>query len=231
MHRKKAVLIMAAVLFFGSMGLWAGDTAIFADLGFSADGNTYAFAQYGVQSSSLRPWADMFIVDVPTNNFVPGGRINYSHPVPITAGQNGSSALYSIITENASLMYTFRVNFHLQGKPLFVALDDRHPGETISFMDFDNNISYRATLVSSAQGVGTGLRTSFFINLEKTAADGTVRNYEVGTPELWRPQIESYRIRRIIVNPQGTSMIMVIEMTQRDGDWVNIRYMVEAVRL
>ena len=231
MLKKKKICTLAAIMFFGIQGLWAGDTATFVDLGFSPDGRTYIFAQYGVQSTTLRPWADLFVVDVTRNNFVSGGRINYIHSRPITAGQDGSGALHRVIAQNASIAERHNVNYNLQGKPLFIAMNDGIPGETIEFRDFENNISYRATLVPSFEGHGAGLRSSFVINLESTTQSGARRTYTVGTPQVRRPLIESYRIRQVMVDPQSSSMIMVIEMRQRADENFNIRFMVEAVRL
>jgi predicted secreted protein len=80
------------VLCTGVCGLWAGDTASFVDLGFSPDGKTYMFAQYGIESKTLKPWADLFVVDVPRNNFVNGGRLSFIGDNPAVAGQDGSGA-------------------------------------------------------------------------------------------------------------------------------------------
>ena len=231
MQKKKIVLVLMLILFGGMQaGLWAGDTATFVDLGFSPDGNTYIFAQYGVRAPNMRAWADMFIVDVPRNNFVSGGRMNYIHDRPISGGQDGSGALYQLISRNTSIAERYNVNFSAQGKPLFIALDDRPPGESIEFRDFENNAHYRASLVTVVYETASGMSSSFHINLEKSTQGGARRSYTVGTPQLRRPDIETYRIRRVMVSPGGDSMIMVIEMKQREGDSFNIRYMVEAVR-
>jgi predicted secreted protein len=82
--------------------IFAGDVASFVDLGFSEDGRIFMFAQYGVTEGSLKPWAEMRIVDIRSNNFVPGGRLNYTHTDRIAAGQDGSGALFRLIVRNAS---------------------------------------------------------------------------------------------------------------------------------
>ena len=172
----------------------------------------------------------MFVVDVRQNNFVSGGRINFVDTRPISSGQDGSGTLYTVIAQNTAITERYNVNFALQGKPLFIALDDGSLSETIEFRDFENGIYYRATLVQSIEGYGAGLRSYFHINLERTAANGQRRDYTVGTIGFRRPMIESYRIRQVMVSPGGESMILVIEMRQREGESTNIRYMVEALR-
>ena len=236
MFYKKALCTLAVILFLGVSGLQAGDTASFVDLGFSPDGKTYVFAQYGVQSKTLKPWADLFIVDVPRNNFVSGGRISYIHDGPVVSGQDGSGALYRVLTRNASLTERYKVDHCFQGQPLFISMDngasDSVSEQTpIEFRDFDAGASYRATLVPHVEGSGAALKSSFYINLERTARDGSKKTYTVGTPRLKRPLISSYRIRKVMIAPNDGSMIFVIEMKKLDGSNIDIRYMVEAVRL
>ena len=241
MFYKKSLCALAALLVLAVSGLWAGDTATFVDLGFSPDGRTYMFAQYGLQSRTLKPWADLFIVDVLRNNFVSGGRVSYVHDSPAVSGQDGSGALFRIIARNVPIAEKYKINYCFQGQPLFIALDNaaandlsaQIPPEAapIEFRDFTSGASYRASLVSYVEGSGADLKSSFYINLEKTAKDGSKKNYTVGTPQLKRPFIVSYRIRKVMIAPQDGSMIMVIEMKKQEGGDYNIRYMVEALHL
>ena len=92
MTLKKILWTLFILVITGAVFIWAGDTAAFVDLGFSPDGRTYAFAQYGVQSGTLKPWAELFVVDVARNEFVSGGRLSYVHDSPVIAGQDGSGA-------------------------------------------------------------------------------------------------------------------------------------------
>ena len=244
MISRKTFCTLGIVLLVGISGLWAGDTATFADLGFSPDGRTYMFAQYGVQSRTLRPWADLFVVDVPRNNFASGGRISYIHDKAVVSGQDGSGALYRVIARNASLAEKYRVNYCFQGQPLYVAMDNgASPAEgqlldqipsgpaPVEFRDFESGASYRASLIPYIEGSGAALQSSFYISLERTARDGSKKTYTVGTPQLKRPLIASYRIRKVVTAPRDGSMILVIEMKKLDGADVDIRYMVEALRL
>lgn len=246
MFYKKACCTLAVVLFAAVSGLWAGDIASFVDLGFSPDGKTYMFAQYGVQSHTLRPWADLFVIDVPQNNFVKGGKISFINNSPVVAGQNGSGALYRLVAQNAPLAARYRIDYCFQGQPLYIAIDppsapplaavagqnpagmDRAP---VEFRDFESGASYRASLVSQTEGSGPALKSSFYINLERTAKDGSKKNYTVGTPQVKRPLVTSYCIKKVMIAPRDGSMIIVIEMRRQDGGDMNIRYMVEALRL
>jgi predicted secreted protein len=234
MFGKKYFYLVTMAVFLGGSCLWAGDTASFVDLGFSPDGRIYMFAQYGIQAGSLKPWADLAVVDVPRNNFVPGGRVSYTHDSPVVAGQDGSGALYRILTRNTALAERYGVSFLLQGQPLYLSLEnggDPVFGETVEFRDFEQGASYKAALVPYVEGSGTNLKSSFYINLERTAKDGSKKNYVVGTPQVKRPLIASYRIRKVMVAPRDGSVIFVIEMRKQNNAGFDIRYMIEALRL
>jgi predicted secreted protein len=230
---KKIFFLIAGTLCLGVFALWAGDTASFVDLGFSPEGRTYMFAQYGVQSGTLKPWADVFIVDVGRNEFVSGGRVSYTHDTPVSAGTDGSGAFYRLISRNTALADRYGVNFLRQGIPLYIALDSDSgspQGDYIEFRNFERNLSYKARLVPSAEGSGSGLKSSFYINLEETNASGGRKTYTVGNPGIKRPLIATYKIKKVIVAPEGNSIIFVIEMRKRVSGGYDTRYMVETMR-
>jgi predicted secreted protein len=240
MRINKVLCLLFIALACCAAGLQAGDTASFVDLGFSPDGKVYMFAQYGVQSVTLKPWADLFAVDVPRNNFVEGGKVSYLHDRPVSAGADGSGALYRLIAKNAALAAQYGVDFLIQGQPLYIALNgdpqeggagDPPGGESIEFRDFEGGFSYRASLRPLVEGSGAQLTSSFYINLERTSPEGSRKNYTVGTPQVKRPRIASYRIRKVMIAPRDGSMIFVVEMKKQEKDGADIRYMVEAVRL
>ncbi|MDR2247331.1 MAG: DUF2259 domain-containing protein [Treponema sp.] len=225
------IIVMVAVC---AAGLWAGDTATFVDLGFSSDGKTYLFGQYGIQAKTLRPWADLYLVDVPKNNFVSGGRISYTHDTPVTAGQDGSGALYRLISRNAALTERYGINFLHQGQVLYISADDNESvagGGFIEFRDFEQNVSYTASLIPTNEGSGTSLVSSFYITMERTARDGSKKNYTVGNPRVKRPLISSYHISKVLVSPGNDAVIFVVEMRkQSDTEGRDIRYMVETLK-
>ncbi|MDR2480163.1 MAG: DUF2259 domain-containing protein [Treponema sp.] len=228
----KISFLCTGLLIMSVSALPAGDSASFVDLGFSPDGGIYMFAQYGVRSGGLNPWADLFLVDVARNDFVSGGRISYTHDRPIVAGQDGSGALYRLIARNAALAERYGVTFPNQGQPLYIALDGdpAYAGDTIDFRDFESGVSYRATLFETVTGSGESLTSSFYINLDCLSDSGTERTFTIGTPGLKRPLIASYRIKKVLIAPPGDSLIFVMEMTKKNPGGPDIRYMVEALR-
>lgn len=212
--------------------LWAGDAAIFVDLGFSTDGNSYMFGQYGVRADNLRPWAELGVVDVASNNFVPGGRINYVHDSQVSTGHDGSGALFRVIGRNTALADRYNIGYLLQGKALYVSLDgDASPGgETIEFRDFEKADTFRAVL--SASGYGSPAGSSFSITLERRSGGGSGKTYTVGNSAIKRAGIVSYRINRVLAAPRGDALVFVVEMKKLNADGsIDIRYMVETLKL
>jgi len=230
---KKTVIIVLILLFTGVSALWAGDTAVFVDLGFSPDGRTYMFGQHGVLTPSLRPWAETYVVDVTRNSFVPNGRASFTQDTPIRAGQDGSGVLHRLVSDNATVSGRFNVNFQNQGLPLYISRDDNPPsgGERIEFRDFLSGSSYKANLVPTVTGSGLNVSSRFHIDLEVTLQNGQTKTYRVGTPAFNRQRIAQYNFKRVIIDPSGSSLIFVIEMRRAAASGFDVRYMVEAVRL
>jgi len=230
--KKNFVFIILIILTSVSV-LWAGDTAVFVDLGFSPDGGMYMFGQYGVMSPSLRPWADLYIVDVAGNVFVPNGRVTHTQESAIRAGQDGSGVLHQLVSSNASLTSRHNINFQNQGLPLYISRDAVPPvrGEQITFRDFLTGYSYSAQLIPVISGTGQNTASRFHIALTSTSPSGQTKNYTVGAPNFIRQRITQYNIKRVLIDGTGSSMIFVIEMKRVAANGFDIRYMVEAVRL
>jgi len=230
---KKTVFIIIILLLTSVSALWAGDSAVFVDLGFSPDGRMYMFGQYGVLSPSLRPWADIYVVDVTSNTFVQNGRVSLIDNTPIKAGQDGSGILHRLVSGNSSLTNRYGINFQNQGLPLYISRDENPPprGEKIDFRDFLSGKSYKAQLIPTITGSGQNAKSQFYINLEVNSPDSQYKTYKVGTPNFVRQGIVQYNFKRVLIDSTGSSVIFVIEMKRASDNGFDIRYMVEAVRL
>jgi len=230
---KKTIIGTLIILLTCVSALWAGDSAVFVDLGFSADGRTYMFGQYGVLSPSLRPWAELYVVDVAGNSFVSNGRANITQDTPIKAGQDGSVVFHRLVSDNPNLSARNGIRFNNQGLPLYISRDELPParGEKIDFRDFISGKSFRAQLIPTISGSGNNVRSQFYINMEVTSQNGQSRTYTVGTPHFVRQGISQYNIKRVLIDSGGNSVIFVIEMKRAVENGFDVRYMVEAVQL
>jgi len=230
---KKNLIFILIIFLTCISALWAGDISVFVDLGFSPDGRIFMFGQYGVMSPSLRPWAELNVVDVAGNVFVQNGRASLTQTASIRAGQDGSGVLHQLVSNNSALSARHNIDFQNQGLPLYISRDEipAPNGERINFRDFLSGNSYTAHLVSTVTGSGQNTSSRFHINLRAVLASGQVKNYTVGTPNLMRQRIVQYNIKRVLIDAGGNSIIFVIEMKRIAENGYDIRYMVEAVRL
>jgi len=230
---KKTIIGILIIFLTCVSALWAGDSAVFVDLGFSHDGRTYMFGQYGVLSSSLKPWAELYVVDVSSNSFVQNGKVSTTHDAPIQAGQDGSGVFHRLVSNNSALSSRNGIQFNNQGLPLYISRDEIPPsrGERIDFRDFISGKSFKAQLIPTISGSGTNIRSQFYINLEVTSPAGQYKTYTVGTPHHVRQGISQYNIKRVLIDTNGGSVVFVIEMKRITDKGFDIRYMVEAVRL
>lgn len=67
-----AMVALCIAAFGTSAPSRAGDYAERRVIGFSPDGGTFAFEQFGVQDGSGFPYADIFVIDTGTDRWVPG---------------------------------------------------------------------------------------------------------------------------------------------------------------
>jgi len=230
---RKLILIVSLILFICAPALWAGDVASFIDMGFSPDGKIYMFGQYGVLSSALKPWAELYVVDVSANKFVPNGKISHTQDSPIKAGQDGSGVFFQLVANNSAFTSKYNINFQNQGLPLYISRDENPSpnGEIIEFRDFLTGKAYKAELIPYREGSGQNVRSNFYINLESRAQNGQVKTYTIGNPQIKRQKVETYNINRVLIDPRGEAIIFIIEMKRVSDSGYDIRYMVEVQRL
>ncbi len=211
--------------------LLAGDIARFVNLGFSDDNRFFMFAQYGVQETTSFPYADVFVVDVPVNKFVPQGVKHGVFSEPSEPGYNGEGALFNLLEDNLPLKKRYRIRHLNTGRLLYLLIDGNEPKSKLDFRDFVSGKQYRVRLIQSPRGSGKNIRASFSIELNIIARDGTMRDYTIGLPNYERKGVKSYKIKQILLAPDGRSMIFVVEKEETDGTGSNFRYMIETVRI
>ncbi len=225
--RKIAISIIMA---FVALALHAGDVATFVNLGFSADGGTFAFGQYGVTDGDYRAYADIFFVDVAKNDFVKGGKFTAS-PSAGTAGKDGRGTFASLQNKAASLIGTLRVDSSAQGRPLYAQAEDAPSVKDLSFRDFELGREFTVTLKSLSEGSGTSVRSSFYLVVVIKDANGVERRHTVGLPGFKRAGVKDYQIRRIITDASGKSLVFIIEKELAESRGNSLRFMVETLRL
>lgn len=221
--------VLILTLFFIPCLLFGGDIANFANLGFSSNGRYFMFAQYGVQEEDSYPYADLFVVDVPANDFASLGVKREVYAAPSEPGFVGESALYAVLGDNVELKKRYGIDHLSTGRILYLLLDGEEPKEDLDFRDFVTAIRYKVTLVQKVYGEGDAVRSSFHVDLTVIASSGSSRYYRVGLPNYQREGVKGYRIKQVLLSPNGGALIFLIEKEEVDKTGSNMRYMVETV--
>lgn len=226
--RKLAIMFFCALCLTQGAALYAGDVANFVSLGFSPDGKSFAFGQYGTTDSDYRPYADIWCVDVSANAFLKDGKFSATATV---AGKDAKSDFFALQEKAAAFMKKSGLVTAAQGRPLYVQGEDGAVSNPVAFRDFETGYAYSIKLVPYVEGTGMKVLSSFYILADITAPDGTTVRKTIGNPGYKRPGVQGYLIRRIITDDSGKSLVFVVEKQIPDAKGISTRYMVETVRL
>ena len=236
---KKSVSLLALVLslFFMPLASFAGDVAVFEDLGFSTDGKTYIFAQYGKTDKKFQAWAEIYTVNVEKNDYVKN-EVYKTEPSSQTVKISGKKAFEELLSKTEWKRAKYNAKPGSAEELLYVReIENKNPASEIIFKDFESSteeqqIYYHVKLVPTFEGSGKNVKSKFYINLSKQDQDGnTLQSWKVGTPDFKRKGISSYQINKIFTDKSGKSLVFIVEKTLEDDTGTSIRYMIEAIRL
>lgn len=228
MRRRSISVILVAILIAAAQSAVA-DAAVFTNLGFSPNGRVFMFAQHGIERASGQAYAEIFTVDVPSNQFVPSGVFRRQFTDPVSPGQTGHAALLTLMREAEPLRSSNNINHFLQGRLVYLLLNADEPRPEITFRDFVTGDSYHVVLSQESRGSGSDLAARFHIDLTRTTASGRNESYTVGLPNLFRDGVRHYRIRQALLTPGNRGMVFVVEMEHPSGTGTALRYMVETL--
>jgi predicted secreted protein len=226
---KKALL--SAFIMLVALAAWAGDVAQFDNLGFSPDGRYFMFGQHGILEKTSYPYAELAIVDVPANAFTPQGVKKVSYTKGVEPGSTGLGALLNALGDMAAQKRQYRIDHLVTGRLLYLLVDGVNPAETLEFRDFQAGTRYAVTLVQTPGTKDGQPAAAFSLKVTVTGKDGKARDYTVGNAGLARTGVKAYRVKQVVLGPDGAALVFVIQKEEADGTSVNIRYMVETVRL
>jgi predicted secreted protein len=230
-HEKKRSVLTILILLSALAAVSAGDAARFVNLGFSPDSRVFMFAQHGISQDNGFPFAEIYAVDVPDNSFVSGGVARETYSTPLSPGQDGSGALYSLLPEMTDIVSRYRINHLSQGRLVYVLINGSEVRDRIEFRDFDAGNRYEIAITQERRGSGNDVRAAFHLDVTTHLAAGGVLTHRVGRPGYFRDDVDRYRINQVIVSPDERSIVVVIERIRDLDSGMRIRYMVETVTL
>lgn len=228
MKRSLLVMIAALVLLIPAA---AGDIATFVNLGFSPDSAYFLFGQYGVESDSGKPYAELNLVDTKKNDFVPKGSVRKVFDARLEPGQDCQGALFALYGDFYPTAKASKIDNLSPGRLLYVLLDGEEPPATLSFRDFKTDAVYEIGIQKKLSEGKTGITSSFDLALTFTAKDGSVKHASVGNANIKRADVKDYIVRRIIVAPDEKTLVFIIEKRMSVKGDQTVRYMVETLRL
>ena len=223
-------VFLSGVLFAACSLAFAGDIATFQNLGFSPDSRYFMFAQYGAKEKTSLPYAELYVVDVAANRFVPGGVEKAEYNNPVEPGVDGRGALFNLLSQSLDLKKRWNIDHTLSGRLVYILLDGAEPKSQLEFRDFQGKKKYRITLVQSSSGSATEVKSSFHLLVTVEEPSGRFTSHTVGLPDYWRNGVRRYQIKQVLLAPDDRSVVIVIERQEQDSGGVNIRYMVETLR-
>ncbi|MFP4373874.1 MAG: DUF2259 domain-containing protein [Spirochaetaceae bacterium] len=224
--QRRALALIPLLLLISSY-LCAGDVAKFVNLGFSEDAETFMFAQYGIDSESSTPFAELYAVDVERNVFQDDGVRRGRYDVDLVPGMDGSGALYTLLGESAEIVERYGINHLLPGRIVYLLVDGEEPKSNIDFRDFNTGNRYEIELIQSRRGDDENMSAAFHIELVVEFADGTTRERTVGLPDYYRENVGRYRISHIYLGPNEASLVFVVQKETQLESGTTVRYMVE----
>lgn len=228
MKMKRFILILFMLLPVAA--LTAGDVAQFINLGFSGDSRYFMFGQYGLDNEVKKPYAEIYLVDVPANAFVSNGVRKKVYEAALQPGQTGQGALLTSLREALPLVKETEIDHMNIGRLVYLLVNGNEPKSELTFRDFPTERTFRIKLIQKLTE-GEVPEASFHINLTVAGQGGEERSYEVGLPGYSRTGVKEYRIKQVLFSPDETALVFVIEMDVQDHSGDNIRYMVETVKL
>jgi predicted secreted protein len=227
-------LTLAAMLIAIAGTAIAGDVANLINLGFSADSKYFMFGQYGVDLSTGKPYAEIYVVDASKNDFVPSGVLRRSYDIRPEAGFDGDGAFYSLFAESIPLAKKYGIDHLKTGRTLYFLAGEGEAPATISFRDFKKESAYERfdVAISQASEEKSGKwRSSFGLTLKATTKSGQVTTLPFGNPGYWRDGVKGYTIRQIVMAPDEKTIVVIVEKRYAGAIGESVRFMVETVKI
>ena len=221
--------IIAATL--AAAPIFAGDVPTLVNLGFSPDSAYFLFGQYGLDASSGLPYAELYLVDAKRNDFVKDGVARFTAKTPLEAGQDPVGALFGLYRDRIALATKYRIDHLAQGRILYLLVDGENPVDPISFRDFATGDRWTAILRPVVVEKGDEATSSFSIDIKLTTKAGVEKAFTAGNPTFVRKGVRGYVIRRILLAPDGRTLVFIVEKKLAASGGDSVRYMVETVRV
>ena len=224
---KKFVFIAFCLL--SAFSATANDVASFVNLGFSDDSRFFLFAETGQNLEKGQIYANGYLVDVVKNQFVRNGVKKAVYEGSVNAGYSDAGALFNLLAEWNGFLKPYSINHLNTGRLIYSLEPGAEAKNVLTYRDFFTKKNYEIEL--NQMKIENPLKSSFFISVKVTDANGNRLAKVVGMPDFQRENVSDYFIRQVIISPDNKQIVFVIAKTVIINGETSIRYMVETLSL
>lgn len=224
---KKFIFIAFCLL--SAVAATANDVASFANLGFSNDSRFFLFAETGQNLEKGQIYANGYLVDVVKNQFVRNGIKKAVYEGSVNAGYSDMGALFNLLAEWNHFLKPYAINHLNTGRLIYSLEPGAEAKNVLTYRDFFTKKNYEIEL--NQMKIENPLKSSFFISVKVTDANGNRLAKVVGMPDFQRENVSDYFIRQVIISPDNKQIVFVIAKTVIIDGETSIRYMVETLSL
>ena len=146
---------------------------------------------------------------------MPGGVRKSTAKNAVEPGTDGRGALFNLLAEVLPLEKEYGIDHALTGRLLYILLDGAQPKPELEFRDFQTEKKYTVVLNQSSSGSGTGLKSSFHLVVTVQDPAGERAPSLPATRSYRRDGVRRYRIRQILLAPDGRSMVFAMKRKKK----------------
>ncbi len=220
---KKTIFVF--LLFLSIVAIYAGDIANFVNLGFSKDGSKFAFGVHGVKDKTYQAYANIYLIDANTNDFLENGVFKTS-PTKATYSLDSKTVFLDLQHRATPYLKKYGIIQERKGRPIYSQTEETKNDSTLMFRDFETGDEY--TIVLHSKSV-SNTQSSFHITCDVINTNGNKRSYNVGHPDIVRTGTKSYSIKKIII--EGSTLVFIIEKRELEKGGDSVRFMAEVIKL
>jgi predicted secreted protein len=227
----KRMLILVSIILGLASAAFAGDVATLVNLGFSPDSGYFMFGFYGLDMAAGKPYAEIYVVDTKKNDFVRDGVYKGLYSVNLEPGWDASGAFYKLLSTTLGSANKYKIDHLQQGRLIYLSINGEEAGDALSFKDFKTQAQWDIRLIQQATEKDGAAVSSFGIELSIVDTAGKKTALSIGNPQIKRKDVLDYTMRQILVAPDGKTVVILVERSEKLGASKGIRYMVETFRL
>lgn len=231
----KKILGLITVLAIGHYA-FSGEVPLFVDLGFSDDGEKYAFAQYGVIDETLQSFAELYIVNAKDNDFVSGG-IRKIEPSKSTTNVPARKIYGDLMEQNKALLEHHGFSEEVSSVPLYrlaPGVVEQGPIEVRDFHGTDrpSELKYQIQLKEKTEGSDKNAVSSFYLEIEqRNTEDVVLSRGGIGSTRLKEKGVTEFKIYRVLTNKTHSNLAIIVQRLIKTKRGTSIRFGVETTRL